>query len=80
VEAEAGGSASHPVKWPEGAYRRVLVDTHVQDWDPALLARFDASDYVATIANAGFQSVMQYANSRVGLCLWRKRWANSTLR
>ncbi len=68
-QAEAG--ASYPAKWPEGAYRRLLVDTHIPDWDPALLARFDASEYVATVANAGFQSLMQYAKSHVGLCLWR---------
>jgi len=57
-------------KWPQGAYRRILVDTHVPDWDERLLAKFDASRYVDTIAKAGFNSVMQYANSHVGLCLW----------
>ena len=62
-----------PAKWPEGAYRRLLVDTHIPDWDPALLARFNASEYVATIANAGFQSLMQYAKSHVGLCLWQTK-------
>ena len=31
-QAEAG--ASYPTKWPGGAYRRLLVDTHVPDWDP----------------------------------------------
>jgi hypothetical protein len=75
IHAQAGlqteGGARDPAKWPEGAYRRLLVDTHIPDWDPALLARFDASEYVATVANAGFQSLMQYAKSHVGLCLWR---------
>jgi hypothetical protein len=61
------------VKWPSQTYRRLLVDTHVPDWDDRLLASFNAADYVATIANAGFQSLMQYANSHVGLCLWRTR-------
>ena len=56
-----------------GHYRRLLVDTHVPDWDDRLLASFDASDYVSTIAAAGFQSLMQYANSHVGLCLWRTK-------
>jgi hypothetical protein len=60
-------------KWPEGAYRRVLVDTHVPDWDPRLLGSFDAARYVDTIAKAGFNSVMQYANSHVGLCLWQTK-------
>ena len=64
---------SQPVKWPGGAYRRLLVDTHVPDWDPHLLANFDAAEYVHTIAQAGFQSVMQYAKSHVGLCLWQTK-------
>jgi hypothetical protein len=54
-------------------FRRLLVDTHVPDWHPDLLARFDPAEYVATAARAGFQSLMQYANSTVGLCLWRTK-------
>jgi Hypothetical glycosyl hydrolase 6 len=61
------------VEWPSQTYRRLLVDTHVPDWDSSLLASFDAADYVSTIADAGFQSLMQYANSHVGLCLWRTK-------
>jgi hypothetical protein len=64
---------SQPLKWPDGAYRRLLVDTHVPDWDPHLLANFDATEYVRMIAQAGFNSVMQYAKSHVGLCLWQTR-------
>jgi hypothetical protein len=62
---------ARPVQWPVQTYRRLLVDTHVPDWDDALLASFDPVDYVSTIAGAGFQSLMQYANSHAGLCLWR---------
>jgi len=58
------------VEWPARTFRRLLVDTHVPDWDDRLLASFNAEDYVSTIAAAGFQSVMQYANSHAGLCLW----------
>ena len=58
------------VKWPGETYRRLLVDTHVPDWDD-LMANFDAADYVGTIARGNFQALMQYANSHVGLCLWR---------
>lgn len=58
------------VKWPEETLRRLLVDTHVPDWD-GLMANFDAADYVDTIAKGNFQALMQYANSHVGLCLWR---------
>lgn len=62
---------SRAVEWPTQTYRRLLVDTHVPDWDDALLANFDPVDYVSTIAGAGFKSLMQYANSHAGLCLWR---------
>lgn len=77
-EAQGGfhGTAhirQRPVQWPSQTYRRLLVDTHVPDWDESLLASFDPVDYVSTIAGAGFQSLMQYANSHVGLCLWRTR-------
>lgn len=65
--------AGSEVKWPSQTYRRLLIDTHVPDWDPRLLADFDAAEYVSTIAGAGFQSFVQYANSHVGLCLWRTK-------
>lgn len=69
------GAAKIPprkVQWPSTTYRRFLVDTHVPDWD-SLLRNFNAADYVSTIAGAGFQSLMQYANSHVGLSLWRTK-------
>jgi len=72
-QAPAAGAATRLPKWPDETYRRLLIDTHIPDWDPALLAKFDAVDYVNTIASAGFQSFMQYANSHVGLCLWRTK-------
>src|SRR5271156_2897209 len=54
------------VDWPSRTFRRLLVDTHVPDWDD-LFTDFDAADYVKTVASGGFQSLMQYANSHVGL-------------
>jgi len=72
-ENGAAGGARPPSQWPGQVYRRLLVDTHVPDWDPMLLSRFDPADYVATIAAAGFQSLMQYAISCAGLCLWRTK-------
>jgi hypothetical protein len=60
-------------QWPGQVYRRSLVDMHVPDWDPNLLSRFDPVDYVGTIANAGFQSLMYYAISCAGLCMWRTK-------
>ena len=67
--ALAAQVASKP-KWPDRVFRRLLVDTHVPDWNPELLSRFDAKDYVSTIARAGFQCLMQYAISCAGVCLW----------
>ena len=58
-------------KWPSQTYRRFSIDVHVPDWDPQLLGGFDAAAYVGNIARAGFQSMVQYTNSHVGLCLWR---------
>lgn len=69
----AGKNPEERSEWPGQVYRRLLVDTHVPDWDPMLLSRFDPVDYVATIARAGFQSLMQYAISCAGLCLWRTK-------
>jgi hypothetical protein len=60
------------VEWPSSTYRRLLIDTHVPDWDN-LLGDFNAADYISTIVGAGFQSYMQYANSHVGLCLWHTK-------
>ena len=67
------GVTARPAKWPEEVYRRLLIDTHIPDWDSAFLAKFDVVDYVNTIAGAGFQSFMQPANSHVGLSLWRTK-------
>lgn len=69
---QTGEAHGQPTKWPD-AYRRLLVDTHIPDWDPHLLADFDAARYVNTIAQAGFNSVMQYTKSHVGLCLWQSK-------
>lgn len=62
-----------PTRWPDQVYRRVLVDIHIPDWHPELLSRFDPAEYVRTVAEAGFQSLMQYAISCAGLCLWRTK-------
>ncbi len=59
--------------WPAGAYRRFSVDIHVPDWHPDLLSHFDPEAYVDCMVRAGAQSLLHYANSHVGLCLWRTR-------
>src|ERR1700684_1177670 len=57
-------------RWPADTYRRFIADMHVPDWDPVFLSHFDPEEYVATIADAGFQSILHYAQSEVGLCLY----------
>src|SRR5436305_11141919 len=65
------GTPAATLKWPDEIYRRLLVATHVPDWDPVLLSPFDPRYYVATIARSGFQCLMPYAIScaGLGLCL-----------
>lgn len=70
LAASPAVSPAGMAKWPSQTYRRFGVDMHVPDWDPQLLGSFNASAYVGNIARAGFQSVVQYTNSHVGLCLW----------
>ncbi len=62
---------SEMAQWPQQVYRRYSVDMHVPDWDPALLHNFDAVAWVDNMVRAGNQSLLQYTNSHVGLCLWR---------
>lgn len=63
-------TAPNNPEWPAGAWRRLLVDMHISDSDPAFLARFDPDSYVETVAKAGFQALTQYANSCAGYCLY----------
>ena len=67
--AATGGTT----RWPSQVFRRFSVDIHVPDWHPDLLGRFDPQAYVDCMVRAGVQSLLQYTNSHVGLCLWRTR-------
>jgi len=73
IAVSSNSPAEHPAAWPDQTYRRFSIDTHVPDWDPQLLGKFDPAEYVGHIAHAGFQSMLQYTNSHVGLCLWRTK-------
>ncbi len=65
--------SDNPVPWPSKAYRRFLADMHVPDWSPVLMSRFDPEDFVRTVVvvEAGFESMVMFANSHVGLALWQ---------
>ncbi|MFW6155642.1 MAG: beta-galactosidase trimerization domain-containing protein [Planctomycetota bacterium] len=56
--------------WYQRGYRRMLVDMHIPDWDPAFLARYDPAEMVRLYKTAGLTSVMFYTQSHVGLCYW----------
>ena len=71
---DSAGDVQFATKWPGQVYRRLLIDTHVPDWDPLFLSRFDTAEYVDTIARAGFQQVMPYTNSCVDWPCGRHKW------
>ena len=72
---DSAGDVKFATKWPGQVYRRLLIDTHIPDWDPLFLSRFDTAEYVDTVARAGFQQIMPYTNSCVGLALWKSQVA-----
>ena len=49
------------------AYRRLLIDTQIADWDPALLARYDPASAVEAAGASGATALMVYAQSHTGL-------------
>ncbi len=56
--------------WYQRGHRRMLVDMHIPDWDPAFLAKYDPVEMVRLYRLAGLTSVMFYTQSHVGLCYW----------
>ena len=51
-------------------YRRMLLDMHVPDWDPAFLSRFDPARLADLYRRTHVTSVMLYCKSHAGLCNW----------
>jgi hypothetical protein len=49
---DSAGDVKFSTQWPQQVYRRLLVDTHIPDWDPLFLSRFDSAEYVDTISRA----------------------------
>ena len=54
----------------QDTYRRMLLDMHVPDWDPAFLSEYRPEDVARKMVAAGADGVMVYAKSHVGLCYW----------
>jgi hypothetical protein len=60
-------------KWYKHAYRRNVIDMHIEDWNDEFLSRFSPEDYVANLKKAHIQSPMIYIQSHVGHCYWPQR-------
>jgi hypothetical protein len=52
------------------SYRRMLVDMHIPDWDPAFLSRYDPAVMAEQLARANLTGAMLYCKSHAGLCYW----------
>ncbi|HEY6394942.1 MAG TPA: alpha-amylase family protein, partial [Candidatus Binataceae bacterium] len=50
--------------------RRMLVDMHIPDWDPAFLSKYDPAAMAKLFERARLTSVMLYCKSHAGLCYW----------
>ncbi len=53
--------------WYQNAFRRMVVDMHIPDWDERFLSEFDPQTYVEMLKIAQAQSVVLYAQSHTGL-------------
>ncbi len=57
-------------KWYENAYRRHLMDMHIEDWSDEFFSKLDVDKYYENLVKAKIQSPMIYFQSHVGLCYY----------
>ena len=55
-------------KWYTKAFRRNLVDMHIDDWDEAFLSEFSPEQYLEYLKRAKVQAPMIYLQSHAGHC------------
>ena len=55
-------------EWYKNAWRRNVVDTHIEDWHPDFFSEFNANEYVNRLVDAGVDSAVVYAQSHTGHC------------
>lgn len=55
-------------KWYTKAFRRNLVDMHIDDWDEAFLSEFSPEEYLEYLKRAKVQAPMIYLQSHAGHC------------
>lgn len=65
----ADRASTYPARYRDSR-RRLLLDMHIPDWDPAFLSRYEPMDYVQAAETAGADGVMLYFQSHLGLCYW----------
>ena len=59
--------------WYRQAFRRNLVDMHIEDWDDRFLSAFDPAAYADNLKKAHIQAPMLYLQSHVGHCYFPTR-------
>ncbi len=57
-------------QWFKKCYRRLLIDSHIPDWDDRFLSKFDPKNVVDMYSLANATSVMLYSCCHVGNCYW----------
>ncbi|MCY3021231.1 MAG: hypothetical protein NTW87_19630 [Planctomycetota bacterium] len=54
-------------------YRRIVLDMHIPDWHPELLAQFDPETVGEQLVRGRVSYATIYAQSSIGLCHWPTR-------
>jgi len=54
--------------WYERYYRRMLLDFHIQEWDPGFLAQFDAEEFADCVVTGRMKTATIMTNTHTGLC------------
>jgi hypothetical protein len=57
-------------RWYEKTYRRLLLDMHIDDWDPRFLSQYDPQQFVDAVLTTNARTVTIPANAHTGLCYW----------
>ncbi len=56
--------------WFKKSSRRLLLDMHIDDWNPEFLSQFDPHVLVENLRLANVPALMIPANTHAGLCSW----------
>ena len=56
--------------WFQQSHRRILIDSHIADWDKKFLSKFNPVDYVKRLRSAKASSAMVFASCHLGNCYY----------